>query len=148
MTQNCIPNIIKSIKNYENLIDLMMFGIQFFANFDTKLLFIFLKGVAYKQKAFWRYIWIRENSTVLLSILLRKIHKSFVSKRTKTAYKTSSNRLNFHGFWSIWWRLVGEFLQILKPILFLKCMSYTTTEWALCNKVSATAIFMNIRKYK
>jgi hypothetical protein len=52
LAKNCIQNIIKSMKNYDNLIDLMMFGIQFFANFDTKLLFIFLKGVAYKQKAF------------------------------------------------------------------------------------------------
>ena len=34
------------------LIDLMMFGMQFFANFETKILFIFLKGVAYKKNLF------------------------------------------------------------------------------------------------
>ena len=27
------------------LIDLIMFGVQFFANFETKLLLIFLKGI-------------------------------------------------------------------------------------------------------
>jgi hypothetical protein len=41
LAKYCIQNIIKSIKNYENWIDLMMFGIQFFANFDTKRFFDF-----------------------------------------------------------------------------------------------------------
>jgi len=30
-----------------------MFGMQFFINFETKIVFILLKGVAYKKKAFW-----------------------------------------------------------------------------------------------
>jgi hypothetical protein len=32
----------------KKLIDLMMFGMPFFANFETKLLLIFLKGIADK----------------------------------------------------------------------------------------------------
>ena len=45
LAKYCIPNIIKSIKNYENLIDLMMCGIQIFANFDTRRFFIFLNSI-------------------------------------------------------------------------------------------------------
>ena len=47
-----MPNIIKLIKKHENLIDLMMFGMPFFFNFETFVYLIFFKGMANKTNTF------------------------------------------------------------------------------------------------
>ena len=98
----------------------MMFGMQFFVNFETKLLFIFLKSMACKKKLFWGRFWISIKSSILLSIPLRKINKIFVSKLIKNCIPNIIKSINFHEFWSIWWCLVCSFLSIIKTkLLFI-----------------------------
>ena len=49
LKEKCIPNIIKSIKKHENLINFLMFGMQFSFNFERNILYIFPKGIANKK---------------------------------------------------------------------------------------------------
>ena len=75
------------------LIDLMMFGMHIFANFETNILFIFLKGVEYKKKAFR---WSILNPCKIKYFVLNTLEKN---KQTfcfkigkKITYQTSLNR--------------------------------------------------------
>ena len=107
------------------LIDLMMFGMQFFVNFETKIMFSFLEGMVYKKILFGGLFWIHLKSDILLSILLRKMLKTFLSKLTKTAYQTSSNQSNFHGFDRFDDAWHTNFFQIFSNWM---CVSW----WAFC----------------
>ena len=116
------------------MIDLMMFGMQFFVNFETNLLFIFLKGIDNKIFDFTE-IQNRLPKTFFLYVTpLRKINKNFVSKFTKNCIPNIIKSTNFHGFWSIWWCLVCSFLWILKQIFCLFSSRVLTTKYLILQR--------------
>ena len=101
------------------LIDLMMFGMQFFANFKRNFLLIFLKGIDNKISDF-KWIQIRPPKSFFLYVTpLRKINTIFVSKLAKNCIPNIIKSINFDSFWSIWWCLVCSLLSILKQKLYL-----------------------------
>ena len=64
-----------------------------------------------------------------MSIPLRKISKTFLSKLAKNCIPNIIKSINFHSFWSIWWCLVCTFLSILKQKLCL----FSSRVWRIKN---------------
>ena len=54
LIKNRIPNIIKSIKKHGNLIKFVMFGMQFFFNFEISIFYNFPKSITNKLFIFSR----------------------------------------------------------------------------------------------
>ena len=75
-----------------------MFGMQFFINFETKILFILLKGIDNKIFDFTEIQNRPPKSLFLYATPLRKINKSFVSKLTKNCILNIIKSINFYGF--------------------------------------------------
>ena len=114
----------KGGRTYKKLIDLMMFGMQFFVNFETKFLFIFLKGIDNKIFDFTEIQNRPPKSFFLYATPLRKINKICVSKLAKKCIPNIIKSIKNTQNWSIWWSLVCNFLPILKQNFCLFSQGY------------------------
>ena len=96
----------------KKLIDLMMFGMQFFASFETKLLLIFLKGIGTKYFILHRFKIDPPKGFFYTPHPWGKSTKVFFQKWQKTAYQTSSNRsilMVFDRFNDVWYAFFCQF---------------------------------------
>ena len=93
------------------LFDLMMFGMQFFANLKTKLCLFFSKGVVYKQ-CFLGSILIPCNIKYFVVSTIEENKQNFGLKLAKTACQKSLNRIIFivfDRFDDVWYAVLCQF---------------------------------------
>ena len=89
LVKNCIPNIKKSIKKHKNLIDFLMFGMQFLTNFQVSILYIFFEGIANKMFQFSLTQNGSKKAFFCTSYPWEKSTKYSFQNWSKTAYQTS-----------------------------------------------------------
>ena len=92
----------------------MMFGTQFFANFETKLLLIFSRVLTTKYFILHRFKIDLQKAFFYTPHPWGKSTKVFFQKWQKTTYQTSSNRsilMVFDRFNDVWFAVFCQFLN-------------------------------------